>query len=124
MTEKPLIPENALTFEEASAIWQKLTNALDLRDEDQAEFFMEMKTKAVRYAHIRAGWSLLTKEEKQEKDSARTAAHDSFITAMRILSRLTAETGTDWPDLLNLSDRKRVGDFACYLAMSLGLKSR
>ena len=80
---------------------------------------------AVRYARIRTDWVLASSEERQDRDAARTAAHNRLIDACNILSRNMAEKGEDiqWRDRLGY-DRKAIGDFACYLHCILGLGAR
>lgn len=58
-------------------------------------------------------------------DAGRTRAHNAFIDACNILSRQMARPGEDvaWRARLR-SDRKILGDFACYLHCLLGLKAR
>jgi hypothetical protein len=80
---------------------------------------------AVRYAHMRADWYSMSLEQRKEADRTRTAAHDAFIDSLNILSRNMAKAGEDvqWRADLG-SDRKTIGDLACYIACLMGLKSR
>jgi len=80
---------------------------------------------AVNYAHYRAEWFLADPEQRRDMDQARTAAHNAFIDACNILSRQMAKSGepTGWRDALG-TDRKEIGDFACYIAMFVGLAAR
>ena len=80
---------------------------------------------AVRYAGIRASWFLATPEERRDQDRTRSIAHDRFIDACNILSRNMKRMGEDntWREDLG-SDRKEIGDFACYLTAILGVRAR
>ncbi len=80
---------------------------------------------AVNYAHHRAKWHLAAHEQRAELDQARTTAHNVLIDACNILSRQMAKAGepTDWREMLG-TDRKEIGDFACYLALFLSLAAR
>lgn len=81
--------------------------------------------KAISYAHIRAKWPLLDIEERRNLDSSRTISHNAFIDSCNILSRNMAHGGEDnsWRARLG-DDRKVIGDFACFVALFLGLKAR
>jgi len=80
---------------------------------------------AVRYAGIRANWFLSTLEERRSGDGTRSIAHDRLIDACNILSRNMKNMGEDitWREELG-TDRKEIGDFACYLAAMLGVRAR
>lgn len=112
-----------LTYEEAVQIWENFQAHTDTSDPDIAGLYQDFYKRAVRYAQIRAGWLQLTREEKQEADSGRTNAHNAFINSVHILARLQGEAGTRWLNQLGDS-RKRIGDFACYTALFLGLMAR
>ena len=118
------IPKNALTFAEAEDIFRSMMTLVDERNEDMGEVLDNLYRKAARYAGIRTNWTFLTREEKLDTDENRTSAHDSFITAIKMLSRIQGKDSLVWTDKLDLTDRKRIGDFACYLAMSLGIRER
>ena len=104
---------NILQYQEALEIYTAMTENLNRNDADIVDLYNRLIEKAVRYAHIRAEWNTLTREEKLEKDDSRTAAHDSFIASVNIIARSEGEIGLQWRERLG-NDRKRVGDFACY----------
>jgi hypothetical protein len=56
---------------------------------------------------------------------ARTAAHNAFIDSCNILSRQMAksEESTAWRGTLG-TDRREIGDFACFIALFVGLAAR
>lgn len=112
-----------LQYQEALEIYKTMDENLDRHDEDIVDLYNRLIEKAVRYAHIRAGWNALSREEKLEKDESRTAAHDSFISSINIISRVEGKIGLQWRERLT-DDRKRIGDFACYLALFQAIDAR
>ena len=80
---------------------------------------------AARYGALRAEWALADPAGRQALDGPRRAAHDAFIDACNILSRNMAERGesVEWRRELG-EDRKKLGDFACWLALELALSAR
>ncbi len=112
-----------LTYEEAKEIYEMMNDHLDNTDEDIMDLYNTMIGKAVRYAHIRAGWPSLSRQEKQEQDSFRTAAHDGFISLINGVARTEGEAGRQWRERLS-QDRRRIGDFACYIALFEGISAR
>lgn len=91
----------------------------------QEELIRQALKSAVRYAHFRAEWYLMSVEERAEVDGARTLAHNSFIDALNILSRNAAASGEaiEWRRELG-EDRRWIGDYGCHVACFLGLQSR
>jgi len=80
---------------------------------------------AIRYAHIRAEWALMSTEQQKEADASRTRAHNAFIDSCNILSRNMNKAGESVAWRASLGDDRRViGDFACYLHCLLSIKSR
>lgn len=114
---------NTLQYQEALEIYQSMTENLNRSDKDILDLYNRLLEKSVRYAHIRAEWNALTREEKLEKDESRTATHDSFISSINIISRTEGEIGSQWREKLG-NDRKRVGDFACYIFLFRSLEAR
>jgi len=80
---------------------------------------------AIDYARIRTDYYLLSQEERMEKETLRTRAHNAFIDSCNILSRNMNKIGesTEWRELLG-EERKYIGDFACYIHLFLGLRVR
>ena len=80
---------------------------------------------AVRYAHIRAEFRLPRAEERSDRNSERTAAHNSFIDSCNAASRAMATKGADveWRRALG-HDRHVLGDFACMIHCVLGIEAR
>ncbi|GMV83609.1 MAG: hypothetical protein AMXMBFR7_47930 [Planctomycetota bacterium] len=80
---------------------------------------------AIRYAHIRAEWALLSISDRADRNESRTAAHDAFISYCNALSQYMSKAGwdTEWREKLG-QDRKDLGDFACFVHAFLGLSAR
>ena len=100
-------------------------------DIDGKELYEELIQTAVRYAGIRAEWCLMDREKKAERDSGRTACHDSVIVKFNMLARYLKMQGRDngWRDKLGYEEedklyRKKIGDFACYLVFVNSINSR
>ncbi|MDO4323368.1 MAG: hypothetical protein Q4C61_12645 [Lachnospiraceae bacterium] len=114
---------NILTYEEAKEIYDILNSNLDFSDEDYVFLYNRMVSNAVYYANIRAGWNALSREQKLNSDEGRTMAHNAFISSIGTIARLEGEIGAKW--LARLSDdRKRIGDFACYIALFQAIDAR
>lgn len=80
---------------------------------------------AIRYAHIRAEWKSMSAEERMSADTERTAAHNRFIDACNILSRNQMSAGEDasWHKSIG-TDRKMIGDFACWIHAFVAISYR
>lgn len=80
---------------------------------------------AIRYARIRTDWYISNTNERRELEQSRTMAHNVLIDACNILSRNMLKQGENnsWRKVLG-DDRRIIGDFACYIHYSLGLRSR
>lgn len=119
---------DAITMEQALEIYTKISESIDPGDQDGVEIMGEFLAAAVKYAGIRAGWNMLSREEKADTDANRTACHNMVISHLNVLSRYLALNGKDtsWRDELGDEKeyRKRIGDFACYAALMEGLDAR
>lgn len=114
---------NILTYDEAKEIYEIMSSNIDLNDEGYAFLYNRMISNAVYYANIRAGWNALSQEQKRNTDESRTMAHDAFISSITSIARLEEEIGAKWLQQLS-DDRKRIGDFACYIALFQGIDAR
>ena len=121
--------KDSVSFEEAVEIYGRIAEQLADSGEG-AEIFEEYVAAAVDYAKVRSGWLLLSRREKEEQDSRRTALHDRSIIALNILARWMNMEGKDCTWRMNDYDvkkeiyRKRIGDFNCYAALFYGLNAR
>lgn len=125
-----LTAPKALSTDEMQSLHEEIIREIG-SDTDGAELYEELMTVAIRYASIRAGWPLLDREEKMEKDSRRTSCHNSVITHFNMLARYLKQQGKDaaWRDRLGYEEddpynRKTIGDFACYLTFVNGVNAR
>ena len=125
-----LAEPKALTLEEMQEIHGEIAGEIG-SDADGLELYDELMAVAVRYASIRAGWPLLSREEKMEKDSRRTSCHNSVITHLNMLARYLKQQGKKaaWRDRLGYEEddpynRKAIGDFACWLTFVSGVCAR
>jgi hypothetical protein len=89
------------------------------------DLLRELEAAAVRYARLRVDWLLCEPAQRSDLAATRTRAHDAFIACCDILARAMAEAGEDssWRRRLG-TDRKDIGDFACYLHAVLGIAAR
>ncbi|MCR5108260.1 MAG: hypothetical protein K6B28_08870 [Lachnospiraceae bacterium] len=118
--------ESSLKTETAENILKGMNKCIsDIRSEDKKEYYIDMLKKAFRYTSIRCEWELMSRNEMIENDSLRTAYHNDFITSLNILARLAANEGIDssWRESLG-DNRKRIGDFACYITYITGISNR
>lgn len=108
-----------LIYNDANIIYNQLLKS------SLKELVKSLLQAAVRYAGIRAEWEFKTAEERAEMNFERTAAHNRFIDACNILSRNQTKRGEDatWRQMIG-TDRKDIGDFACYLHAIIGIKHR
>ena len=90
-----------------------------------------MLSVSVKNAEIQADWSLMSREQKMDKDSLRTALHNSVIIQVNMLAMYLAQIGrsTSWRNLLGNEEEDRIysktiGDFTCYIAFVNALCSR
>lgn len=118
-----------LSLDEMEQIWTELLDSLDLKNSDCEELFNDFLDSVVSYAVERIQWNTVyEREDRMENDRGRTIIHDGLITTLNILARfLRNELGKDtsWRDKLgDESHRKRIGDFACYVAFCYGINAR
>ena len=74
---------------------------------------------------IRATWFNLNFGERAAADADRTRKHDLFIKAKDKLAEYMYENkmNIDWDDELG-AQRKRIGDFACYMVFLIAVSER
>lgn len=119
--EEYLTGVKCLSVEQMEQIHKEMTAEI-ADDQDVLELYDELVESAVVYAHMRANWPLMSREEKMDKDSSRTSNHDSVINHFNMLSRYLRMQGkaAAWRDRLGYEEddkyyRKTIGDFACYI---------
>lgn len=116
---------NALMFEMADQIYQMLLTNAPEHDAEFDELFYLFCQSAAEYAGYRANWLLMSMQEQLEIDETRTRKHNIFIKAKNDLSTYMYENklNIEWDDILG-EERKRIGDFACYLTYIRSINAR
>ena len=114
-----------LLLEEAHEIYEKMLLEIDFNDSDIKEIWNDLIQNCLEYAAIRSKWLTYTQDQRREKDSVRTAKHNVLISSFNMLSRYLEKIGKgiSWRNALG-DERKRIGDFACYIAFIFGLNAR
>lgn len=112
-----------LNYREAKEIYETIKKNLDRTDADIYGLYTDMIAYAVNYANIRASWNAQTRAKKMEQDARRSSAHDVFISSVNAVARSQGDVGATWRQRLS-DERKRVGDFACYIALFEGIAAR
>lgn len=119
-----------LSIEEMHSLHREMVEEIGKNEEAQ-ELYDELIATATRYLTFRANWCLWNKEEKMERDSARTSCHDSVIVKFNMLARFLKVQGKDarWREVFGHEEndpsfRKRIGDFACYIVFINSLLAR
>lgn len=114
----------SLTLEVMADLHKEILDEAKL-DADSADLFKNLITAAVKYSQSRAGWPLWDREKRIDEDFNRTSRHNQVIDSLNILARYLKSQGkpASWRDALG-DDRKRIGDFACYLVFIGSLNAR
>jgi hypothetical protein len=106
--------------------WEKATKiAYEIGKSRLAERRKEFFRMAADYARIRVDWQLSDPEERLRMDDKRRELHDAFIESCDSMSRgmETEQEDVSWRVELG-TDRKEIGDFACYINLILSLVAR
>ena len=122
--------KKSISFEEALNLHKEMLEEIGV-DEVAVELYKSLSAKASRYSGFRSEWVTLSKEQKIDKDSSRTSCHDSMIIEFNKLARYLRSVGkkAEWRDVLGEEkedpyNRKKIGDFGCYLALINALNAR
>ena len=135
-----LTSNESMDFEMMTSIHQEILTQADMQDEDFQWLWQDCVHYAIEYSRIRSQWHFLSMEEKQSQDASRTSLHNNLIGCFLSLERLFEQSGWQserWTEQLFLqqkiekrtkedvqSHRKRIGDFANYLAFVYALNGR
>ena len=114
-----------ILVEESEILFGEMVKEEYLRDEDYKEILEDLLGKAVEYASIRSKWLLMERQQRISEDDARSKKHDSVIIKFNMLAKYMEMQGWDssWREKLG-NERKRIGDFACYIAYVYGINAR
>lgn len=120
----------SLTPSQMAELHKEMISEIE-EDEMAQDLYDEIIRTAIDYIGIRASWAILTKEEKNEKNPKRTECHNLLIVKFDALADYLRkqEKAAAWREILGYEEqnkycRKRIGDFACYLAFVNGLNTR
>ena len=120
----------AISFEKCISLHQDILDGIG-NDEDAVEMYDFLIEKATEYVKYRSNWTTKDKDWKRNEDSNRTATHDALISNFNMLARYLQSIGKNisWRDDLGYveddpGNRKRIGDFACYLVFVHSLNGR
>lgn len=117
---------NTLPVEEALQLYSDMVSSFEKWSlEDKDELWEDFLKDSTEYAHTRAKWEFMTKEEKAEADPGRTTRHNSCIDHLNIFARNIEKEGIDcsWRKKLG-DDRKRIGDFICFVTYITAISNR
>ena len=122
--------KRSLSFEEALNLHRQMLEEIGT-DDTAVELYKSLSSKASRYSGFRSEWITLSMEQKADRDSSRSSCHDSMIVEFNKLSRYLRSTGkaAKWRDMLGEEkddpyNRKRIGDFGCFIALINALNAR
>ena len=111
-----------ISFEESLELHREMIAEVG-EDKEANEIYDELIETASEYALIRSNWTTKPRDWRRSKDDARTAKHDSLIVKFNMLARYLKMQGNEaaWRDELGYEEddrcnRKRIGDFGCFLA--------
>ena len=118
---------NIIPTEEAQSLYDELVEIVkaNVKDTTLMELWDELLEAVMDYAEFRQRWLLMEIEKRISKDKTRTMYHDVVMVKFDILARYMEKNGMDvsWKTALG-ENRKRVGDFACYIALFMALEQR
>lgn len=110
-----------LQYETARKLYEEMKEKAAVKFTGSSEDFYKFFLKAAEdYANTRTAWACMSQAERMEDDKARRHKHDAFISILTAVSRNLSID--DIEEIL--PDRKTKGDFACYIALFLGLEQR
>ena len=125
-----LAAHDSLSLETMQRLHRELVEEIGT-DPDALELYEELVEKANEYGAIRAKWLLMDREQKMEMDPRRTSCHDSLIVKFNMMARYLKMQGksASWRDELGFTEedpgnRKRIGDFGCYLVFVNSVNAR
>ena len=125
-----LTAHDSLSLETMQRLHQEMITEIGT-DPDALEIYGELVDKANEYGAIRANGLLMDREQKMEMDPRRTSCHDALIVKFNMMARYLKMQGktASWRDELGYTEedsgnRKRIGDFGCYLVFVNSVNGR
>ena len=112
-----------LEFEQAMKVYEELLEENLEEDEIYDKLWDHALHCMIDYGSLRAHWKITPKTDRSNDD--RTVMHDSVIHSLDELAAYTKEHGKEakWREELGYQ-RKRIGDFACYVSLIYGVFER
>lgn len=110
--------------------WHQLEAVASSLPQPEQVLFHQLCSAALDYALARGRWQIADHASRLEIDSSRTMSHNRFIDACNALSRacgrheLAQEWRGTWGSAREGEARRRIGDFACFIAYQLMLRGR
>ena len=110
--------------------WRELQAQIACLPTNELPLAEEIRRAAFDYAVARGRWQLADQEGRAGMEQARSLAHDRFIDACNALSRacgrhdLAQNWRRRWGDGRSGEERRRIGDFACFIAWKLMVEAR
>lgn len=124
--DKPAV----MTFEDMNRIHEALLAGVRELEEGE-EIYDKLVRAGTNYIDTRAGWKLMPKPVRKERNDERTARHNAVIIALDELAEKMKEAGLDtaWREEIGYEaddkvNRKRCGDFGCYIAFINSINAR
>ena len=115
-----------LTIEDAMDIYREMLDSLSqCKVEGKEDIVRQLVESACHYTTVRMSWEYMSLEEKVADDPSRTSAHNTLIMNIDIVARMIGNAGIDvsWRTKLG-SDRKRIGDFGCFIGWITAINNR
>ncbi|MFC6292266.1 hypothetical protein BHU61_00395 [Macrococcus epidermidis] len=119
--------KDLLDFDTAQTIYTKLLSENNHNDSELKEYWDDFITECMNYSNFRSLWLTLSREEKNENDfdAKRTSVHNELIRSLKVIKRYLEleDKDTSWYEEIT-DNRKRIGDFANYIAYVYALNAR
>jgi len=121
--------KDRITFQDTEEIYNELRTAANTNNRQFQDLWKDVIQRAIDYVNFRAKYSIQTPNERSEDfDKTRTTKHNMFMYSLQDIVFFMDEQGwqTDWFKKIGTikDNRKRLGDFACYLVYIYSLNAR
>ena len=117
---------HVLKIEDALSIYTRMAESIaKCEHEAKKELWDDFVQRCFKYTLVRCKWEFMDYQERIDADPSRTRMHDTVIDSIEILARLANKEGMDisWREDLG-DERKRIGDFACFVTYITGMSNR